>query len=186
MSKKSDPKEAAVRAITEVFREHGYDGASLARLSAATGLGRSSLYHHFPNGKEDMARAALDYVAASVEENVVKPLRAKGDPAGRVKGAVAALRAFYVGGERSCLIDHFGVPAAQSAAPGAARAHVEALTDAFAAASRDAGLNARLARARAEQAVVELEGALVVARALESGAPFDAAMRRLPNLLLEA
>ncbi|MFD2271320.1 TetR/AcrR family transcriptional regulator [Undibacterium arcticum] len=49
-----------VDSIISVFRSEGYEGASLAKLSEATGLGRSSLYHHFPMGKEDMANAALD------------------------------------------------------------------------------------------------------------------------------
>ncbi|TGQ06111.1 helix-turn-helix domain-containing protein, partial [Mesorhizobium sp. M00.F.Ca.ET.217.01.1.1] len=43
--------------IGEVFREHGYEGASLALIGAATGLGKGSLYHFFPGGKEEMARA---------------------------------------------------------------------------------------------------------------------------------
>src|SRR5687767_7960924 len=41
--------------LTGVFRRHGYDGASLSVIAAATGLQRSSLYHRFPGGKEQMA-----------------------------------------------------------------------------------------------------------------------------------
>ena len=54
------PREEVVDRLTRVFRREGYDGASLARLSEATGLGRSSLYHHFPRGKEDMADAVFE------------------------------------------------------------------------------------------------------------------------------
>ena len=51
-------KDEVIQRIVAAFREHGYEGASLSILSQATGLGRSSLYHYFPNGKTDMAQAA--------------------------------------------------------------------------------------------------------------------------------
>ena len=51
-------REDALDRITAVFRKWGYEGATLRMISEATGLGRASLYHHFPGGKDDMARAA--------------------------------------------------------------------------------------------------------------------------------
>ena len=45
--------------LTDVFRTYGYEGASLSRISEVTGLQRASLYHRFPGGKEDMAKAVL-------------------------------------------------------------------------------------------------------------------------------
>ena len=59
MTKAPAPKADIVRKLADVFSRHGYEGASLKLLSQATGLGRSSLYHYFPNGKEDMASAVL-------------------------------------------------------------------------------------------------------------------------------
>ncbi|MEM8810542.1 MAG: TetR/AcrR family transcriptional regulator, partial [Cyanobacteria bacterium P01_G01_bin.38] len=41
-------KDAAIAKLTPVFRRYGYEGASLSMLSKATGLGKASLYHHFP------------------------------------------------------------------------------------------------------------------------------------------
>ncbi len=43
--------------LAEVFRAHGYEGATLALISDATGLGKGSLYNFFPGGKQQMARA---------------------------------------------------------------------------------------------------------------------------------
>ncbi|MFT7651655.1 MAG: TetR/AcrR family transcriptional repressor of lmrAB and yxaGH operons, partial [Candidatus Azotimanducaceae bacterium] len=37
--------------LRQVFITRGYDGATLAHLSASTGLSKASLYHHFPGGK---------------------------------------------------------------------------------------------------------------------------------------
>ena len=61
--------------IAEVFREFGYEGSSLSRITEKTGLGKGSLYHFFPGGKEDMAKAVLDEVDAWFEREVFEPLR---------------------------------------------------------------------------------------------------------------
>lgn len=182
----SKSRDDAVAAITETFREHGFEGASLSRLSEASGLGRSSLYHYFPKGKEDMAAAALDRVGKIFGAEVIAPLRGDDPPAIRLGKALAAIERFYAGGEKACLIEHFGMSDAAAAAPGVAKAHTEALIGAFAATSRAAGFPAADAKLRAEQAVVEIEGALVVARALGTKKPFTRALARLPEILLGA
>ena len=48
-----------IQALIDVFRRCGYDGATLSSISEATGLGRASLYHHFPGGKQEMAAVAI-------------------------------------------------------------------------------------------------------------------------------
>jgi len=48
-------RDALLRQLGQVFRERGYEGATLTQLAAATGLGKASLYHHFPGGKAEMA-----------------------------------------------------------------------------------------------------------------------------------
>lgn len=42
-----------------VFTERGYDGTSMGDLAAASGLSKSSLYHHIPS-KEQLLRLALE------------------------------------------------------------------------------------------------------------------------------
>ncbi|MEP7000146.1 MAG: helix-turn-helix domain-containing protein, partial [bacterium] len=41
-------KDEVLDRLLDTFRDRGYEGASLAELSAATGLMKSSLYHYFP------------------------------------------------------------------------------------------------------------------------------------------
>ena len=52
-------REEIVLALFDLFRRAGYEGVSIGEISAATGLGRSSLYHYFPGGKADMAAAVI-------------------------------------------------------------------------------------------------------------------------------
>ena len=46
-------KEKIILQLIPVFRQYGYGGTSLAMLIKATGLGKASLYHYFPEGKKN-------------------------------------------------------------------------------------------------------------------------------------
>ena len=50
--------------LSNVFRDVGYEAATLTMLAQATGLQKASLYHRFPEGKEQMAREVLQDAAA--------------------------------------------------------------------------------------------------------------------------
>jgi AcrR family transcriptional regulator len=63
-----------LRALGEVFRAHGYEGASLTLITEATGLGKGSLYHLFPGGKEQMAAEVLADIDGWFELNIYAPL----------------------------------------------------------------------------------------------------------------
>ena len=102
-------KEELVARVSAVFREHGYDGTSLARLQEATGLGRGSLYHHFPGGKEEMAVLVLKDIAAWFEAEVLAPLAEDGPIGPRLNRTMSALDAFYRGGAKACVIDLFTI-----------------------------------------------------------------------------
>jgi len=52
-------EDAVVRAARDVFWQHGYAEASVPDLEAATGLGRSSLYHSF-GSKRELFDAAIE------------------------------------------------------------------------------------------------------------------------------
>lgn len=58
--------------IVAVFNERGYEAASMADLAAATGLTKSSFYHHFTSKEEILQMAvdrALNALSAALDES---------------------------------------------------------------------------------------------------------------------
>lgn len=168
-----------------VFRARGFAGASLAELSSATGLKRASLYHRFPGGKEQMAREVLTAAAAWLEREVIAPLAAEASPAARLTDLLAALERFYDGGRQACLLNMLSAARIEDG-PFAAEigAMFTRLIDAFAGVAEDAGHAPAEASARAERAVMLLQGGLVLARGKGCVAPFRRALEALRRELL--
>ncbi|MDX8352101.1 TetR/AcrR family transcriptional regulator [Cognatiyoonia sp. IB215182] len=49
-----------------LFQQKGYHGVGLAEVLERAGVPKGSLYHHFPNGKADLALAAAEIAAREV------------------------------------------------------------------------------------------------------------------------
>jgi TetR/AcrR family transcriptional repressor of lmrAB and yxaGH operons len=171
--------------ISAVFKDAGYEAASLTQLSKASGLKRASLYHRFPGGKEQMAREVLEGADTWLKSHVLDPLTSDIPPRQRVQAVADAFDGFYEGGAQSCLLNMLsstGVREAPFALP--IRRSFECMIDALARASEDSGMPTDRARARAERVVVMLQGSLVVSRGLGTTRPFRDFLRALPNQLL--
>lgn len=177
-------RDEVVDIILAVFRRYGYEGASLARLSEATGLGRSSLYHYFPNGKEDMAHAAMTAVGAWFAANLLSILNGTEPPKIRLKRYAAKLSEFYQGGERTCLTDVFTIGEAGAIFQRYFRERLQLMMRTLAKVIEEGGVERSEAARRAEDAIIALQGSLVVSRALGSTAPFLRMIKDLPGKLL--
>jgi AcrR family transcriptional regulator len=177
-------RDEVVERLMRVVRRHGYDGASLAELSKATGLGKSSLYHHFPDGKDDMVRAVLDHLERELQEAVFEPLRRPGPARRRVEEMVKTLDDYYRGGREACVLGNLVLGTSRTRFRSQLRAIFDEWIDALAVALADAGLSKSVARTRAEDAVMRIEGALILAGGMDDVALFGRALKQLPNELL--
>lgn len=171
--------------LLEVFRVHGYEGASLSLISEATGLKRASLYYRFPGGKEEMAKSLLEHVDELFATEILAPLNESGDPKTRIRQMARHLDAFYQGGRGSCLLDTLSLGGTNTGLLKDIHASISAWIDAMANVAREAGLSAAKARRRAEEALVQIQGSLVVARITGDPAPFMRALKTLPDLLTD-
>ncbi len=172
--------------LTEVFRVHGYEGASLSRISEATGLQRASLYHRFPGGKEEMAEAVLRRADDWFISHILAPLSDDQPPSQRVERMAKRLAHFYDSGEHSCLLDSLSLGDAEAAL----QCHVEqsftAWLGAMTAVARAAGATAAVAKRQASDALVQIQGGLVFSRVTGDTRPFRRVLKNLPELLTGA
>jgi TetR/AcrR family transcriptional regulator, lmrAB and yxaGH operons repressor len=175
-------KADTVQAITKSFRQHGYEGATMSVLEEMTGLARSSLYHHFPEGKTAMARDALAGVVNRFENEPLQMLNGEKPVQTRLRQFAKALRAYYEEGSLGCVIaafSHQGTPPvvreqagelATSWATGLSRAYEEH------------GMKRSVARAQAKRAIAELQGALILANVTGDQSYFDLAIDHMCTL----
>ena len=170
----------------ELFRQQGYEGTSLNDLAAASGLEKASLYYRFPGGKKDMALAAAAHVGQWFEANIFAPLNEPGPPADRIKTVARKLRIFYGDGAKPCVLDSLslrgGPPELAAALSGAYKSWLAA----FAAIARESGLSRRLAEDRARQALIQIEGSLVLSRVTGNRKIFLEMLSKLHDLLTRA
>ncbi len=177
-------KQEVLDRLTRVFRKVGYDAATLSRLSEATGLVKASLYHYFPGGKQEMAAAVLARAEAWLEEHVLRPLAAPGTPLERLQAMARALDIYYAGGRDGCLLGLMSQGEARDLFQSHLRTAIERWASAIAAVLKDAGLPPQVARERGLDAVIQVQGALVVARGLGRTEPFARTLSQLPTRLL--
>jgi AcrR family transcriptional regulator len=162
----------ALPALAEVFREHGYEGASLSLISQATGLGKGSLYHFFPGGKEEMATAVLAEIDNWFETNMFAPLQDANEPTKAITAMFDSVESYFNSGRRVCLVGAVALGDARDRFAGPVREYFARWVAALASALTGLARNPADATALAEEAVAGIQGAIVLARALDDPAAF--------------
>jgi TetR/AcrR family transcriptional regulator, lmrAB and yxaGH operons repressor len=164
--------------LAEAFRELGYEGATLSRITARTGLGKGSLYHFFPGGKEEMAQAVLEHVDRWFITHIFQPLE-EGEPAAAIEGMWREVEAYFCAGQRICLVGAFALDGTRDRFPQAINRYFVRWMAALAGALVRAGKDEKTARQLAEHAVLGIQGALVLTRATADAGLFSRALERL-------
>ncbi len=177
-AKQDDARDTVIAQLAEVFRTHGYEGTSLTLITQATGLGKGSLYNLFPRGKEQMAEEVLSSIDDWFERNVFAPLR--DDTSGEgVEHMFKATDRYFESGGRVCLVGVFALGGARDTFGKKLRGYFKAWEEALAAALRRQGMTPAQAKDRAEDIVLGIQGALVLARANADKGVFSRALKRL-------
>jgi TetR/AcrR family transcriptional regulator, lmrAB and yxaGH operons repressor len=177
-------EEELLARLAVVFREYGFEGASLSRLTEATGLERASLYHRFPGGKDQMARAVRDQVTKGLQEQLLAPLNQPGALRPKVVEVAKRIQAFYVDGKQSCLLDTLSLSGANEDLRASLAETYRLWLAAFTRVAKQAGHSPAQARKRAEDAIIQIHGSLVMARVTGERSAFRRVIAELPTLLL--
>ena len=179
------PDSTLVDRLAPVFRDQGFEGASLSDLAKATGLQKASLYHRYPGGKAQMAEEVMAAALAWYEREVFVALRGPGSPRERLAVVAERLDSFYAGGRKACLLNMLGAPhEVESPFRAGISAAIDAIVAAFARLAEETGASPEVARNRAERVVMLLQGSLVMSRGLRSEKPFKSFLAMLPGEIL--
>lgn len=168
-----------VPVLAEVFRAHGYEGASLARITEGSGLGKGSLYHYFPGGKEEMAQAVLAHIDGWFELNVFAPLRDEEDAAAGVARMFEECARYFLSGRKVCIVGVFALSSTRDRFALAVKNYFTAWASALHGALLRVGHAELPAAELAEDIVGAIQGALVLARAVDDTEVFMRTLHRL-------
>ncbi|KJH70104.1 TetR/AcrR family transcriptional regulator [Aliterella atlantica] len=179
------PKDTYIPCLLQLFRQYGYDGATLAKISQATGLGKASLYHYFPGGKEEMVTTVLDYLAQWLEQHILQPLRYQGDALARFQSMSDSISELYAGGQQPCLLAILLMGSTRDVFQPTLRSLLHSWIEAIAEVLIAAGLNETLAKQRGEDAIIAIQGSLILSHGLNDFAPFQRTLAQLPQQLCQ-
>ncbi|MEQ8268973.1 MAG: TetR/AcrR family transcriptional regulator [Parvibaculum sp.] len=168
-------KDKLIGSAITLFRQKGYAATGLNEILAHSGAPKGSLYHYFPQGKEELGAIAVARAGAAVTATL-QHLHDTASDAGQFLKAYSALLCDWI--EKSDFRE--GCPIATTlleTAPQSERiaaAGREAFAEwigLIASVYRRDGLSPRKATDRAAFAVSAIEGALILARVQKSTQP---------------
>lgn len=171
-------RDDAVRALAGVFRRRGFESGSLSVIQQETGIGRGSLYHFFPDGKADMARAVLAQVRGWFDEQVFEPLRTAGDAGEAVARMTQVVEEYFVSRDRVCLFAAMTLGEEQETFAREIRAYFADWVDVLTGTLHRGGISGPDAADLAVDALAAIQGGLIMTRALDDDAVFTGIVAR--------
>ncbi len=172
--------------LTKVFRSKGYEGASLKELAEATGLKKASLYHRFPNGKQEMAETVLNHIGEWVQNNVFLALADEEvSPQMRLKNGILQITKLYNGGEETCLLRALSMKAGLDLFNEQIQNGMQDWINAFYNLGLELGFSTSKATKYAVQTLVDIQGSLIVTRGLNDIKIFEETLKKIESNYLE-
>ncbi len=171
-------KADVIPMIAEVFRELGFEGASMSKITARTRLSKGSLYYFFPGGKDEMAAEILAHIDQWFISHLFVPLE-KDEPLAAIEHMWREVDTYFQSGGRICLVGAFALDETRDRFSSMIRQYFERWIQALGTAIVRTGVSAEAASELAEEVVSGIQGSLLLSRALHDKSVFE---RRLAGL----
>lgn len=178
-------RDAYIPCLFRLFRQYGYDGATLAKMSEATGLGKASLYHHFPGGKDEMVEVVLSFLESQLERHIFQTLNESEDASVQIEQMVENLQTIYDGGREPCVLAILLLGSARDVFHDKVKELLKAWIGAIATLLVKSGMDEQSAYQRSEAALTTIQGALILSQGLDDPSLFQRAIRKLPEVLCQ-
>ena len=178
---------AIVRAAATLFRRNGFAATGINEIAEVSGAPKGSLYHYFPDGKDQIAEAAIRFAGAGLVATLEK-LEQEHDSAASMIRAYCKLLAGWMaksGFRDGCPISTtlLGSAPQSEALTAAGREAFDSWRAVIARALVRDGLGKAEAKRLATLAVSAIEGSLILARVEASSAPIDDVAKSLASAL---
>jgi AcrR family transcriptional regulator len=172
-------RDRMLDATEALMRERGLASAGIKRIVARGAAPIGSVYHHFPGGKSELARLAIERRGEKTARLLASVFETHAPVHKRVRTLFTqAAHAFEQnGGYKSCAVGNVALdlgsddPELRDACAAAFDRWVTVIADSL------PWHDASARRSFGEMVVIGFEGAFVLGRASQSGAPFRAAGR---------
>jgi TetR/AcrR family transcriptional regulator, lmrAB and yxaGH operons repressor len=183
-------RDRMLEATARLLHQRGYRGVSLNDILIESDAPRGSLYHHFPEGKDQLVQEAMLREVERIDQFLLDAFHEATDPVEGVRAYVGAAAkelqtSDYVLGcpVAPVILDS---PEASSDLARACRESIERWHQILRDRLRTAGLPAHRADSLASLVVSAVEGALILARGRRDTAPLNAVQEELAALLSDA
>jgi len=179
-----DSRASMVRSAASLISAHGVSATSLSEVLSDSGAPRGSIYHHFPDGKRQLAEDAIQWTS----ERVLAYLRSGAtDSAADVLGRFIGLWRQVVvrsGGAEGCVVAGVAIDTDEDAPlMELVRATFRSWVDLLAEQLEASGVPAGRARPIAQTTLAGMEGSLILCRAEGNSGPLDEVAEELMRLL---
>jgi TetR/AcrR family transcriptional regulator, lmrAB and yxaGH operons repressor len=179
-------RAALIDTAGTLFRRQGYAATGLNQILDEAGVKPGSLYHHFPNGKQQLAAAVVDTAGAGIEQLLRRFLASKLSVADIVDRWIDLLVAGLAGDPRDgCPVEPIATesvnasPAVREASARAFKGWCAAIEDRL----QSEGWPAAEAENVALAVISLIEGALILSRIAGDWAALNAAKPAARSLL---
>ncbi len=181
----TDSRTSMVRSAASLIRSRGVSATSFSEVLADSGAPRGSIYHHFPDGKQQLAEDAIRWTS----ERVLAHLRAGTEtkPSAVLERFVDMWRQVVVtsGGTAGCVVAGVAVDtvADETSVMEVVRAAFRSWAALLSEQLEAVGVPAHRARPIAVATLAGMEGALILCRAEGNVRPLDAVADEMKRLL---
>ena len=87
----SETRDRIIATTSVLLTQQGYHATGLNQIVRESGTPRGSLYHYFPQGKEELAAEAVRHRGAQMKAHVAHELAAIDDPADAIVALIATM-----------------------------------------------------------------------------------------------
>lgn len=174
---------ALLERLSEVFRSKGYEGSSLNDLATSAGLKKASLYHRYPGGKEEIASAVLQFSDAWGKKHVNDILRDTEKPSRqRLEDVLQNIDILYAQGEKTCILRSLSTDTGIESLGELIQTTMNNWLSSFKFLAEEIGFTPEEATQKATQTLINIQGALVISKALNDKGIFKNALQNITTL----